>query len=308
MEKHELIENNILILSKQTMDLFLAEENPADLIAVYLFYYHTAKWQGTNQPKATDTYVRKGLKLGRMRVEAAQKVLIRLGLIERVITKKERGKFEGWYMKIKYIWKAETEQKVHLSEIKQMEKNDHLSDFPHVDGSTSGQTATNALSVNNLNALSVNNQMQSVADESATHSEKDQEKKPENPHRAFIRLWDELTRSTRGVAYIFHLGDAKALKWALGSGLLTVTQLEQLALYFLADSGYRKFGPSIRIFLSQGVLLSVMNDMQNRRDFWKKVEDYYVAYMKKPSPETNQGAMLAALDKLKAQLIAAKKM
>ena len=62
--KQNFIEHNIIILSKQTLDLFLKQDNPADLIALYCFYYYTAKWQGTNQPKATTDYAAKGLKWG----------------------------------------------------------------------------------------------------------------------------------------------------------------------------------------------------------------------------------------------------
>ena len=52
--EQNFIENELVILSKQTLDLFLSQENCSDLISVYTFYYYTAKWQKTNQLSAAD--------------------------------------------------------------------------------------------------------------------------------------------------------------------------------------------------------------------------------------------------------------
>jgi len=144
--KHNLIEDNIIILSKQTIDVFLSEEKPADLIALYCFYYYTAKWQKTNQPKATTNYVEQGLKWTKERVIKAKKILINLGLISDVVTKDKKGKISGWYIKMNYIWKKTIRnQRVAQPEggkTQRVEKPD-----------------TNALSANSLNALSVNNKI-----------------------------------------------------------------------------------------------------------------------------------------------------
>ena len=48
--QQNFIENQLVILTKQTLDVFLRQENAAELIALYTFYYYTAKWQQTNQP------------------------------------------------------------------------------------------------------------------------------------------------------------------------------------------------------------------------------------------------------------------
>lgn len=106
--QNNFIENNLLILSKQTMDLFLAQENPGELIALYSFYYYTAKWQKTNQIKASISYTAKGLKWGEDKVRKYKKVLIDLGLIEDFKRVNETSKkVEGWYIKVSYIWKEE---------------------------------------------------------------------------------------------------------------------------------------------------------------------------------------------------------
>ena len=78
--KHD-VENEPLVISKGIIDLFLKQEHPADLISLYTFYYYTAKWQHTNQTKATTKYTASGLKWTEDRVRARKNTLRELGLI-----------------------------------------------------------------------------------------------------------------------------------------------------------------------------------------------------------------------------------
>ena len=48
------IADDLLILNKITVDRLFQLENCADCIALYVFYYKTAKWQKTNTAKAND--------------------------------------------------------------------------------------------------------------------------------------------------------------------------------------------------------------------------------------------------------------
>ena len=102
------IENELVILSKQTIDLFLKQKNATDCIALYIFYYYTAKWQKTNQVKCTTAYAAKGLNKSMPWVRKTKKVLIGLGLIEDVQIRGDMNKISSWYVKINYIWKTET--------------------------------------------------------------------------------------------------------------------------------------------------------------------------------------------------------
>lgn len=101
------VENELVIFSKQTSDVLLSQENPGDVIALYFFYYYTAKWQGTSQPKATTDYVSKGLNWSPEKVRTTKKVLSSLGLVKDIQRKNESGKTTGWYIKLNYFWKAE---------------------------------------------------------------------------------------------------------------------------------------------------------------------------------------------------------
>jgi hypothetical protein len=142
--EQNFIENNIIILSKQTIDEFLKKDNPADLIALYSFYYYTAKWQNTNQPKCTTSYVSNGLHKSQEWVKKNKKILVTMGLIQDVINKDSSNKITGWYIKLNYIWKQETLIN-HPMEKPPSGKCHPVENEP-----------TNALSAVSLNALSAN--------------------------------------------------------------------------------------------------------------------------------------------------------
>jgi hypothetical protein len=143
--KQNFIEDNIIILSKQTIDKILKQKNPSDLIGLYCFYYYTAKWQKTNIIKCTTGYVSKGLNWTKERVINTKKELKSMGLIEDKQTKNDKGQIIGWYIKVNYIWKKET--------IKSQRVVEPESGFTQrVD-----KQDTNALSANKLNALNTNN-------------------------------------------------------------------------------------------------------------------------------------------------------
>lgn len=88
MEENNLVcgfaDDSLVILTKATIDIFLKQKNPGDLIALYSFYYYTSKWQHTNQPKCTTEYVAKGLHWNRSKVAKVKKQLMEFGLIEDV--------------------------------------------------------------------------------------------------------------------------------------------------------------------------------------------------------------------------------
>ena len=97
-----------IVLSKPLMDKLLSQPRPADLIALYCFYYYTAKWQETNQPKATISYTANGLHWGEDRVRKIKKELISLGLIEGITTRGEGNRVTGHFIKVNFIWKNST--------------------------------------------------------------------------------------------------------------------------------------------------------------------------------------------------------
>lgn len=146
MMEQNFIENELIIFTKQTYDAFLKSDNPAELIALYSFYYYTAKWQKTNQPKCTTGYAANGLKWSESKIRKFKKELIDLGLIEDIALRDEHNKIAGHYIKLNYILKQSTLKEIHTIENPQCGNSDSV-----------GKKGTNALSDNNINALSTNN-------------------------------------------------------------------------------------------------------------------------------------------------------
>lgn len=97
------VADSLIIFNKITFDGLLKTETPADNIALYTFYYYTAKWQGTNQPKCTTAYVANGLKWSESRVRKAKKELSDIGLVEDITSKDESGKISGHFVKVNYF-------------------------------------------------------------------------------------------------------------------------------------------------------------------------------------------------------------
>lgn len=108
----------------------------------------------------------------------------------------------------------------------------------------------------------------------------DELKKPErtkakSEHHQFIEFFYDTAKKTRNVTVKFSKGDTKRLKDVLASSLMTDSQMEQIALYFLADPSYRKFTPSISVLFSNGILTALMNTMENDGgEFWKRLGRY----------------------------------
>ena len=153
-EKYDRNEEPIII-SKHTLDILLGQDKPSDLIALYCFYYYTAKWQRTNQTRCTTGYVSKGLEWTEERVRSRKKVLIGLGLIQDIVAKNENGQIVGHYIKINFIWTKEKAQAaVDRLEMGVDKEESHHPVFPG-GGESLGvvNPGTNALSAVNSNAL-----------------------------------------------------------------------------------------------------------------------------------------------------------
>lgn len=149
----DFLEDSLILLTKQTLDVFLSQKNPADLIALYTFYYYTAKWQRTNQPRCTASYVAKGIHWGTRKVKKVKKQLKEFGLINDVkVVDPKTKKVLGHYIKINYIFKEKTKNQWYKN-VKQ-EANNSNNKAIHSSGSICHpveNSTTNALSVNNKN-------------------------------------------------------------------------------------------------------------------------------------------------------------
>ena len=154
-----MVDNRLVILTKETIDRLLKEKEPMGLMSLYTFYYYTSKWQETNVIKCTTNYVSKGLKISENKVRSLKKTLIQLGLIEDVKKRNKESKFEGHYIKVNYVMFGEVkEDDTHTNEINKDGVKNHTNEKR--EGGKNERVdfdRTNALSTNNLNALTTNN-------------------------------------------------------------------------------------------------------------------------------------------------------
>lgn len=136
------IADDLLILNKATIDTLFDLDNCSDCIALYVFYYKTAKWQKTNIIKANDEYIKKSLKWGTKKILTTKQALKEAGLID-IVQRRKNGKIEGWYIKISYIVKQKKIEDIKIT-VEDIDLSNN-SQNQQVDKATSGFQETNAL-------------------------------------------------------------------------------------------------------------------------------------------------------------------
>jgi biotin operon repressor len=110
------------------------------------------------------------------------------------------------------------------------------------------------------------------------------EKPKGNPdHKTFLAFWDEMVPRTRGIKPLYTGADMKNLKRILDFGI-PEPDLEQIALYFLADYGFKSFSPSISTLCSAGIINGLLNRSKNGNDpeFWRNMNRYMDQYLRRP--------------------------
>ena len=133
------ISDSLLILHKATIDKLFQLENSADCIALYVFYYKTAKWQKTNVIKASDEYVKKCLKFGNEKIRKTKQTLKENGLIN-IVQARTDNKISGWYIEVCYLVSEKSTQDIDIKVV-----NSKNSQNQQVAKSTSSNQETSAL-------------------------------------------------------------------------------------------------------------------------------------------------------------------
>jgi len=169
------VQDEPIVLSKPLLDLLLKNVNPGDLIALYTFCYYTAKWQRTNQPKASVSYIAKGLHWSTVKVMRIKKTLIELQLISNVKSRNEDKKITGHYVRVNFIWRS--------SSIKAINQTH--------DFAGPGEQKVNALSTISINALS--------SDKASTAASKNQDQYiTPNMFQKFWEIWPKGRKVDKG--------------------------------------------------------------------------------------------------------------
>lgn len=148
------IADDLLILNKITIDRLFQLENCADCIALYVFYYKTAKWQKTDTVKANDQYVKKSLKWGISKIQKTKQTLKEHGLID-IVQRRKDGKIEGWFIKVSYLVSERKSEEIKIkvqesnnTQNTQVVQDSNNTQNEQVENSTCGNEDTNALKEN----------------------------------------------------------------------------------------------------------------------------------------------------------------
>lgn len=134
------ISNDLLIINKHTIDTLFHLENAADCVALYVFYYKTAKWQKTNTIKANDAYVKKSLNWGIDRIKRTKQTLKEHGLIN-IVQRRKDGKIAGWYIEVSYLVAQRTAEDISIKVVDESNNTQNQ----QVENATSGLQDINAL-------------------------------------------------------------------------------------------------------------------------------------------------------------------
>ena len=167
------IANELLIINKKTIDNLFTLNNCSDCVALYIFYYKTAKWQKTNCIKATDEYVKRCLKWGYDKIKKTKQILKENGLIE-IVQKRENGKIVAWYIQINYIISNQKENC-----IKEEIYDDNFLEKPEVGKPRCGKQEPNAyiniikMLKENKEVLKENNKNNNILNSFNIHNEED---------------------------------------------------------------------------------------------------------------------------------------
>lgn len=101
MDKRAFIENFLILSPSGLHELFKDTQHPVDCLGLYVYYCYKAELQNTNIISAITSTTAKDFKWSPERVRRTKKILINLDLIEDIISKNERGKINGHFIKLK---------------------------------------------------------------------------------------------------------------------------------------------------------------------------------------------------------------
>ena len=79
----------MVIIPKKVIDIFLEQNNPGDLMALYCMYVLMIKTQESLTVKTSHEYIAKHLNWSNNRVKRAEKQLVALGFAERFNSQEE---------------------------------------------------------------------------------------------------------------------------------------------------------------------------------------------------------------------------
>lgn len=187
--------DNLLIVDKNTIDKLYSLDNAFDCIALYMFYYKTAKWQKTNIIKANDSYITKSLKIGKTKLNKTKQTLKDNGLIE-IVQRRNGNRISGWYIKVHYLISDNKKNNIAIEKVNNPQNE-------QVEKSTSSFQNTNALR-DNINCLKNKIELLKEENNKLKSLLKEEKNKNDFNNNLFDKFWN---------AYPRHVSKGTAEKW-----------------------------------------------------------------------------------------------
>lgn len=206
---HVLDANEIFWMTFYTYDRIMEEwwKRWADAVALYIKLLKQARMQETSQTYSLNSFLEEYFWWGHERLASAKNVLKQLWLIDDLVIRWEWGKLQWHYVRVNYLV---DEQKVRTSAITynltdSLENpTDSLENRQSV-SSTCGETATNALSTQIVNAWSTQNKISEKKIPSVMELVEAYRNTPELVRKIkdedFVKEFAEYKQSTKKTAY-----------------------------------------------------------------------------------------------------------
>lgn len=96
----------------------------------------------------------------------------------------------------------------------------------------------------------------------------------QSTHHQLIDFFHKASIRFRNVKPEWNGKETAHLKRVIKEGTLSVEQIEQLMVYFLASPRFKKFAPTMSTFFSAGIFVGLKNAMQNDSTFWKDIDRF----------------------------------
>jgi hypothetical protein len=93
-------------MTRVTYERLLKEREGMELCSLWMFFAYTARWQHTNQARASIAYVCRGTKWCEAKVQRLKNRLIEMGLLENVRNRDEKGAVSGWFVRVRHLVKV----------------------------------------------------------------------------------------------------------------------------------------------------------------------------------------------------------
>jgi len=94
---------NIVNVNKKIIDKILKCKKPADCLSLYIFIHSEIKNKGLKDTKTIKSNILENTEINQNRYKNAMEDLIKMGFIENIIPRNEKGKITGSFFKLKQI-------------------------------------------------------------------------------------------------------------------------------------------------------------------------------------------------------------